>query len=314
MTFKNILVPLDGSSLAEAALPFARALALRAGASLTLVRTAHYSSLLADVAADQLDAVESAETYLERLGADLRVAGFDVVSAVPFGGSTADWIVEESDYRDADMIIMATHDRVGADRLLHGSVAEAVVHRSTTPVMLVRATDAEPLSARVGTSKPVVIVALDGSALAEEAVPVARNLSSAIDGRLVVVGVIPKPGQLVAGKGGAVLTYSGSQHAELEAEAKAYLTEIKERLGPDAQAVIQFGDAATEIAATAEARGAAAVVMGTHGRSGLVRSLLGSVAGQVLHRTSIPLVLVRTGGGRGAEEPAPVAMSAAPAE
>src|SRR5438105_968930 len=175
--FKDIPVPLDGSPLAEAALPYAKALAARTGGRLTLVRAAHYASLLGDLAVEQHRSVEIAEDYLERQVERLAAEGYTAQAAVPFGGSTANWIVEEADMRGADLVVMATHDRVGADRWLHGSVAETVVHRLSLPVMLVRAGDAEQLAARFTDQEPFVVVPLDGSELAEAALPIARGLA-----------------------------------------------------------------------------------------------------------------------------------------
>src|SRR5579864_5951390 len=173
--FKNILVPLDGSPLAEAALPYATALAARTGARLTLMRAAQYASLLGDVAVEQHRSVEAAEEYLDRQVERLAADGYAVQAAVPFGGSTATWIIEEADVRHADLVIMATHDRVGADRWVHGSVAETVVHRSITPVMVVRGGVVEQLAKRFADKDPVLIVPLDGSELAEAALPVAHG-------------------------------------------------------------------------------------------------------------------------------------------
>src|SRR5436853_7063696 len=115
------------------------------------------------MAVEQQRTLELAEDYLERHVERLAAEGYTSQAAVPFGGSTATWIVEEADIRHADLVVMATHDRVGADRWLHGSVAETVVHRSSIAVMLVRAGDAEQLAARFTDQQPVVVVPLDGS-------------------------------------------------------------------------------------------------------------------------------------------------------
>ena len=315
--FKNILVPLDGSPLAEAALPYARALVARTGARLTLVRAAHYASLLGDVAVDQYRAVEQAEDYLAQLAERLEFEGLRAEARVPFGGSAAEWIVEESEIRKADLIVMATHDRIGPDRWLHGSVAEAVVHHSTIPVMLVQSTEADLFARRFQADRPVLIVPLDGSELAESAFLVAQKLAKATAARVVLLGVVPEPGQLVAGEGGAIVTYTGAQHAELEANAWAYLEGSVGRVATSGIVVdtaVRFGDAATEIAAAARECGAAAVVMATHGRTGVLRSILGSVAGGVLHHSSGAVVLVRAPALRAAEEPAIASAAAMPAD
>jgi nucleotide-binding universal stress UspA family protein len=302
----NILVPLDGSALSEAALPHAQALAKRTGAALTLVRAAHRSaSPLADAAIDTQRAVAEAEEYLESLSTKLSSQGFNVQTGVPFGGSAAAWIVEEISLRQADLVVMATHDRIGPDRWVHGSVAEAVVHRGDAPVMLIRATD-QPQANHVSDAQPALIVPLDGSELAEAVLPLAADLARQIGASVVLLAVIPRPGQLVAAEGG-IVTYVSADHARIETEAEAYLEACVGRVGcggsVSVETLVRLGEPAIEIAATAQERSAAAVVMATHGRTGLVRSILGSVAGGVLHRSTTPVVLTRPHELRPAEEP-----------
>jgi nucleotide-binding universal stress UspA family protein len=214
---KNILVPLDGSALAEAALPYAKTIADRTGASLTLVRAARNRSPFGDITyGQQLHTIETAEDYLGALAVRLEGEGFTVKTGVPYAGSAAGWIVEETEARQADFIIMATHDRVGPDRWLHGSVAEGVVNHSMIPIMLVRADGSNELAQRFQMPEPVLIVPLDGSELAEAALHVARQLATALGARLVLVGVVPRPGQLLAGQAGAIVPYAGSEQAETE--------------------------------------------------------------------------------------------------
>ena len=120
--------------MAAAALPYAQLVAARTGARLILVRTAHLQRPLGN-AADQQQVIAEAEDYLTVHARRLAKLGFEVETGVPFGGSAADWIVEEIDMRHADLVVMATHDRIGPDRWVHGSVAEVVVGRATVPVL-----------------------------------------------------------------------------------------------------------------------------------------------------------------------------------
>ena len=311
---QNILVPLDGSPLAEAALPFATAVGARAGASLTLVRAAMYRTLFSDVAAEQVRVIRSGEDYLARTAAALTTKGVPVSTRVPLGGSPAEWIVEESQAVDVDLIVMATHEREGADRWLHGSVAEHVVHGSTVPVMLVRGTANAQLAQRFEVHEPTLVVPLDGSEFADAALPVASELANATGARLVLVAVVPKAGQFVA-EGDAIITCPGAEHARLEAEAWAYLHARAERIRGVAgvDAVVRYGAVAAEISAAAEQYAAAAVVMTTHGRTGRVRSMFGSVAGGVLHGTSVPVVVIRPTGSQAASQPAARGAVAGPA-
>ena len=303
--FTNILVPLDGSLLAETALPFAKAVAARTGARLTLVRAAHYASLLGDAAVDQYGAVTAAEEYLAQAVERLTNEGIQVEAGVPFGGATAEWIVEEIEFRHADLVVMATHDRIGMDRLLHGSIAESIVHRSEVPVMLVRGVDAEQLARRFTAMQSSLIVPLDGSEFGEAALAVARELADAVSGRLVLVSVTPKAGQLIAGQGGAITTYTTDDLAELEASIRSYLESTAASMAEatPVEVVVRSGDTATEIAAAAQTYEAAAVVMSTHGRSGTLRTILGSVAGGVLHRISMPVIMVRPRAAQRMQEP-----------
>jgi nucleotide-binding universal stress UspA family protein len=189
---------------------------------------------------------------------------------------------------------------------LHGSVAEAVVGQAGVPVLLVRAAEGMRPTERLGEGRPELIVPLDGSSLAEAALPLARGLTKALGGHIVLLGVIPTPGQLIAEPGGAIGTYVGADHARLESEAREYLETTLRMLnasGLSAEATVRQGKAAAEIGDAAREHGAAAVVMATHGRTGLVRALLGSVAGEVLHLGTSPVILVRPPELSRAEEP-----------
>jgi nucleotide-binding universal stress UspA family protein len=300
---KHVLVPLDGSPSAESALPYAEVLARRTGAALTLVRATQQASGPA-----QARAIEDAEGYLTDLATSLGDRGVTAEVAVPYG-SPSTWIVEEVGLRKIDLIVMATHDRTGPDRWLHGSVAEAVVRHSGVPVFVVRAADGLRPTQRLDQWAPVLVVPLDGSPFSEAALPVACDLAGALNARLVLVGVVPPPGQLVAGEG-ALVTYVGEDFQALAEDTRLYLSDVASRITPTPEWVMCTGDPATEIAAEAQARGAAAIVMATHGRTGLARSLFGSVAGQVMHEAAAPLVLIRPGKLRSSEAPAPAASLA----
>src|SRR5437868_1796370 len=124
---KNILVPVDGSPVAEAALPYATALARRTGATLTLVRAARATGHPFNAGDGQAEAVAEAEIYLATKAGELAAQGFTVETGVPYG-TPSTWIPNEVELRKADMIVMATHDRTGPKRWMQGSVAETVVN------------------------------------------------------------------------------------------------------------------------------------------------------------------------------------------
>jgi nucleotide-binding universal stress UspA family protein len=311
--FKNILIPLDGTPVAAGALPYAQTVAARTSARLILVRAAHLQRPLGE-AADQQRAIAEAEDYLTVQARKLAKEGFEVETGVPFGGSAARWILEEIDLRHANMVVMATHDRIGPDRWVHGSVAEVVVGRAPVPVLLVGPTHGAQLAKRLTSERPVLVVPLDGSELAEAALPLAREFAATFGGQLVLVGVVPGPGDLVAAQGG-VMTYTGDDYEGLQAEAQKYLNEIASQLTADGLSVavsVRCGIPAQQIAATASERAAAAVVMASHGRTGMVRSILGSVAGQTLHHSPCPVLLIRPAKLQPIEEPVPSRALAMP--
>jgi nucleotide-binding universal stress UspA family protein len=154
MKLEKILVPLDGSALAETALPTAVALAATTGAALLLLRAAEAPALaMGDLAEAQVKVVREAEEYLDdvkrRLQTDTRVA---ITTAVWYG-HPAKAIAEAAHFNRVDMVVITTHGRSGLGRILLGSVAESVIRGTATP-MLVLHPDRAPLQAPPGESRP----------------------------------------------------------------------------------------------------------------------------------------------------------------
>jgi nucleotide-binding universal stress UspA family protein len=140
MKLKRILVPLDGSMLAEAALSSAIDLAEKDGSTLSLVRAAEAFALPgADSLEAQVTAVREAEEYLAALVGRLEKRGAGRIETHVWYGPPAAAIVEAAATQKADMIIMGTHGRSGLGRLVLGSVAESVLRGTTIPVLIVRA-------------------------------------------------------------------------------------------------------------------------------------------------------------------------------
>jgi len=312
--FNRILIPLDGCPVAAAALPYAQLVAARTGARLILVRAAHFQRPLGN-AADQQQVIAEAEDYLTVHARRLAKLGFEVETGVPFGGSAADWIVEEIDIRHADLVVMATHDRIGPDRWVHGSVAEMVVGRAAVPVLLVGPTHGAQPAQPLASERPVLVVPLDGSELAEAALPLASALATTLGGHIVLVSVVPGRGDLVTVEG-ALVPFVGDDNEGATIEARVYLDGIVNRFkasGHGVTATVRSGIPAQHIAAVASDHRASTVVMATHGRTGIARSILGSVAGETLHHSPCPVMLIRPATLRPIEEPVPSRSVAAAA-
>ena len=143
MRVKTILVPLDGSVLAESALTPAVELARDHGARLMLLRAAEAHTFpMADPTEAQVQAVRAAEEYLAGVRLRLRQEGGDDIESSVWYGPPAEAIVEAARFRRADLIVMSSHGRSGVGRLVLGSVAESVLRGSRVPILLIRPGDA----------------------------------------------------------------------------------------------------------------------------------------------------------------------------
>src|SRR5579859_2431860 len=295
--FNNVLVPLDGSALSARALPFARRVAHAAGARLIVVR-AHlpaddlglrleYPELsLAERADEELVA---AQAEFQSVIDGLRKEGLDVEDHF-LEGAAADVIYAQAAANRASLIVMSTHGHGGLGRWLYGSVADEVLRRVPVPVLLVSAVctqtwaDQEPLR---------VVVPLDGSDLAEEALGPARDLAVTLGSELLLLAVV----EPIAVYPYEHLEAIGEVAEVQEAQAKQYLhkvtAELRAKDGPAVSTRIVHGDAAAQICAVAREVGAGAIAMATHGRSGVARLLLGSVATRTLHQSSVPVLIYR---------------------
>jgi nucleotide-binding universal stress UspA family protein len=145
MKVKTILVPLDGSIVAEAALTPAVDLAREAGARLVLLRAAQAHTLpMADPIQAQVDVMREAQEYLAAARARVTAAGVRDVEISAWYGPAVEAIVEAARYRHADLIVMSSHGRSGVSRLVLGSVAESVLRATAVPILLIRP-DGAPL-------------------------------------------------------------------------------------------------------------------------------------------------------------------------
>jgi nucleotide-binding universal stress UspA family protein len=295
---RSIVVALDGSAFAERALPFATAVAERSGARLVLVR-----------AAPDDDLVE-AHDYLRGLAAPSRGIGGHgerpAVDTVAHPGVPAAVLLDEAHRRGADLLVLATHGRSGLGRWRYGSVADAVLRHADVPLLLVPATGDRTWP---GDRAPRLLVTLDGSDFARQALPAAQALAQLTGAEVVLLRVVEPPDSSPFTP--AVEEQLLGAAPEVTA-AEAYLEEVAAGLragGGEVTTCAVAGPAAPTIAAVARDRDVDLIVMATHGRGGLARAVLGSVASGTLHRTDRPLLLVRPAGLRRPHEDASVPAS-----
>lgn len=223
--YRKILVPLDGSALAERVLPYARLLATCAKAGLTLLRVTPEASRAAMSPRDVLHApgdaplhraahldpvmrssvlhggsgpssgtrieheVAEAERYLQTVEADLKEGG-RAAHVMVRPGPVADTILDTARGENVDLIAMSTHGRGGIGRFLLGSVADRVAKHAVAPVLLVRVSDAEP-EPTAPASVQRILVPLDGSELAASVLPHVQTLAQCTGAEVVLLRVVP---------------------------------------------------------------------------------------------------------------------------
>jgi nucleotide-binding universal stress UspA family protein len=291
--FRTILVPLDGSNLAAHALPFAAALVRAGRGRLVLVRAAEGPlGPEVDPYADDL----RARAEIAGLCGRLRAEGLEVTSQVR-QGEAADAVARAAAELGADLLVMSTHGRGALGRVLYGSTAAGVLRRAEVPVLLVSPICERPWSV---AGPPRVLVPLDGSDLAEEAIGPAGEIAGMLHAELVLLRVVPPSEEGRPYAEPWPLPVAPSPDDELGvAGARAYLDDARSRFGPGAavgETRVEEGDPAAAIARVAAEEGASMIAMATHGRGGLPAVLMGSVAHGTLRRATVPLLLVRPAG------------------
>jgi len=296
-----ILVPLDGSLLAERALPAALDLAARHHARIELV-SVHQSALpargqLGAIAhEDHYDAVIRAglSAYLDVTAAKIRAnhATCDV-AGILLEGPVAAAIAAYARSREADLVAITTRGRGGPARWILGSVADALVRTLTVPVLLVRAEEDPGESVVLPLRR--VLVALDGSPESERAVEIAVRLLRNDQATFTLLHVAPPLHPLLR-------TLANAEEVARDTEeqthrAKAYLQEAVARcagLGAITAAFRMDLNPARGIIAFAAEHSTDLIVLSTHGRGPIGRALLGSVADKVVRTATVPVLLCHT--------------------
>jgi len=294
--FRTLIVPLDGSEQAERALPYAVRLALSGHGRLVLVRAALGPPPTGqDWERQQTAAVEEANAYLSGVAEKLATR-IPLAISVPYGHA-ADEIVKSVDRYEADAIVMTTHGRTGLAHLVRGSVTEAVVARAHVPVLVLHTRPGEAAAAPFDVPSARILVPLDGSALAESAVPVAARVLG-VAGELVLLSVVEVPARVQRDESGRVIAYVDQQEVAVRQEAFDYLHGVAATVtadNPDLHVTcdVRVNNTPAEGILMAEfERAVDLVVMATHGLTGVRRGFTGSVAGEVVRDGSAPVLLV----------------------
>jgi nucleotide-binding universal stress UspA family protein len=285
---RHIMLPLDGSELAERALPVAERVATAVGADLHVVRVVEPAApIVAMPVAGEAHGMLPAVAYLphasEEWAASVQAADEYLASrrqrlALPMGdrvktdrlvGNVAAELLDYVSAHDIDLVVMCSHGRSGLSRFALGSIADRLLRNGTAPVLLVRAFG-DPVQLEQA------VVCLDGSSRAETALVMVAALAPAVIREVTLLRVVETPKQGM--------------------EAERYLEATVRTLPQDRlayQVRVERGEAAQRILEVAQSK--RLVVLVTHGRSGLMRWAMGSVADHVAHGSPAGLLLLRTG-------------------
>jgi nucleotide-binding universal stress UspA family protein len=306
----RILVPLDGSPLAEAVLPQVVELAALRNAEIVLLRVALAHTLPgADPVDAQVRAVEEAESYLARVERDLVARGLPVARAVRYG-RPAEEILDHARVGGISLIAMSTHGRTGIRRWVLGSVAEQVARHSPVPVLLLRAT--EPGTPSADTARPGqaptphasdgtdamrirhILCPVDLTTGSREIMQTAAAVAARFGADLTVLHAVYDP---------LDVTCSHIPHPPLEQLREEMIRvaedtlrrHMRKALGPNARPTMAVvaGKPFRQIVRYAQRHQVDLIVMGTAGRTGLDHAIMGSTAERVVRTAHCPVFSVR---------------------
>ena len=262
MNIQKILIPLDDSNLSTHSVPLAGHLAARFQAETVLMRVMSYHGI----------PVEKIDALREQAERELMSESLKLPEELPgrvwlADGEPSEAILKYAAEEEVDLIVMNSHGRSGVSRFLLGSVTEKVARHADCPVFVTRG---EPLS-----QLQRLLVPLDGSRLAENALRVACELLD---------------------EGGELLMLRALENEDERDNAELYLNTLGGQFvnrGLHCRRIVSVGEPAEAILAAVDDKEADAVVMSTHGRTGMGRFFFGSVAEKVLRHSHKPTLLLR---------------------
>lgn len=279
-----LLVPLDGSPLADQILPYVRVL----GRALNVpVRLLHVDRA---AAAPAETVPHFADAYLERAALTIQQAGLTVERHL-MASAPADAILTYMQQHPFGLTMMVTHGYSGLRQWALGSVTDRVVSATSAPVFVVRAT----MTPQSEPQLQHLLVPLDGSSLSDQALPVASLLAHCTGAHIhLLSAVFPVETEIYDAETLPMKQRSQSLLPLLQQERQHHLAQAAGQLdGLTVSVQVTVGKAVETIIAAAAKQHADLIVMATHGYSGFRRWALGSVANEVLRTTDTPLLLVR---------------------
>ncbi|MCX7044251.1 MAG: universal stress protein [Candidatus Sumerlaeota bacterium] len=295
--FKHLLIPLDGSTMAEAVLPAAAQMALKCRARVTLLHVIERDAPASVHGQSHLVKAEQAEAYLKRIAA----------SAFP-PEVKVDWHVHPNQVRDVahslaehaeeftpDLIVLCAHGESRLRDWISGSIAQQVVHQRTAPVLQLQ----PDASGAIVFPFRQMLAPLDGNPAHEVALPIAAGVSVACGAQIHLLMVVPTSETLSGSQAMAGSFMPEAMRAVLDIEVEQatqylgrHVAELKGMgLGLEVAGTVTRGDPADQITQIAKDRKADLIVLGTHGKTGMEAFWEGSLAARLLRRIPASFLL-----------------------
>ena len=308
---RSLLVPLDGSTFGEHALPLALTIARRAQAKLQVVHV-HIPLLSFDTTMGYESGVDEhirqqEQAYLDSVVQRLASVTTVSITTALLQGQVVDALHEHAQTTGVDLIVMTTHGRGPLSRLWLGSIADELIRRAPAPLLLLRPQEGAPDLTKERLLRKILIP-LDGSALAEQILEPALALGAPLEADYTLLRVTrpmlplyPEAFATTAVEPGHAMRQQMQQlHEQVKGEAQTYLDGVAERLRGRSHRVqtrVASGEQpAAVILDAANTCGSDLIALETNARRGMSRLLLGSVADKVLRGAVMPVLVSRATG------------------
>ena len=288
MAYKKILVPLNGSALAEKALPYAKSIAKLKKSNVILF------AVSLTIFVERRDRLFS--SYLEVNAKELNEEGIKATTATSYG-NVAEEIVKYANNNKIDLIVMATHGYTGAKKWMFGSITQKVLYGTKIPVLLIKA-KAPEASAEFNR----ILVPVDGSPFSESTFPYIEELARRTDKEVVLLHICEPP--VVPSYGSQPINptwkkYRDEMWEEMEKLATNYLEKTmavmkKKRIKVKSRVEkAQTGEVAKTIMKVSREEKVDLLTIATQGRAGVSRWVYGSVANKIVEEFPQPILLIR---------------------
>jgi nucleotide-binding universal stress UspA family protein len=295
---RHVLVPLDGSTLAEWVLPAAAAMAMAFRARVTLFHAIEDDAPETIHGQPHLTEGDTAQAYLEAVAHRPVFRDLSVECHVHRAktGDVADSLVAHAAELGADLVVLATHGRSGVRGFLFGRIAQRALQRGTTPILLINPSGAEEPPPFVCRN---ILVPLDGTSAHEPSVPVAAWLATAFHAAVSLLMVVPTAEALSGHEAatGSLMPLATRAVLDLaEREAAAYVQAMAGSLtadGVSSTSYVSRGEPVASLVEAAKAVNADLVVMATHAKAPLDAFWSGSLTPKAMETLERPLLLVR---------------------